>query len=115
MSNEEKKEKKYIDILGQSYEVVTEKEGGRCDKLNANGLCEPYKKQIILLDFEPDERTVLSPHIYKEKVFRHEIIHAFLFESGLDDSSWPSEEIVDWIALQLPKMVRLMMKLDILR
>jgi hypothetical protein len=36
---------------------------------------------------------------------RHELIHAFLFESGLDCCSWADkEEIVDWIAIQFPKL-----------
>ena len=39
-------------------------------------------------------------------MLRHEIVHAFLYESGLDVSSeWArNEEIVDWIALQTPKL-----------
>jgi len=42
---------------------------------------------------------------YKNKVIRHELVHAFLFESGLAGNSWASnEEIVDWIAYMFPKM-----------
>ncbi len=39
---------------------------------------------------------------------RHEIVHAFLAESGLDQNSdWArNEEIVDWIALQGPKIFK---------
>lgn len=41
------------------------------------------------------------------KIVRHEIVHAFLKESGLDcNSDWArNEEIVDWIALQGPKIM----------
>ena len=40
------------------------------------------------------------------KVLRHEIVHAFLIESGMFQASWGgNEDIVDWIALQIPKMV----------
>lgn len=44
---------------------------------------------------------------FEKKVLRHEIVHAFLFESGIDSSSeWArNEEIVDWIALQFPKLL----------
>jgi hypothetical protein len=50
---------------------------------------------------------------YNKKVLRHEIIHAFLHESGLSGNSlqyegaWSQcEEMVDWIAIQFPKMLR---------
>lgn len=49
----------------------------------------------------------------ERETLRHEIVHAFLCESGLADSAasslgpWPkNEEMVDWIALQGPKMLR---------
>lgn len=34
-------------------------------------------------------------------VARHEIIHAFLYESGIRDHD---EKMVDWVAMMLPKM-----------
>ena len=37
------------------------------------------------------------------KIIRHEIIHAYLYESGLDSYA-EDETIVDWIAAQFPKM-----------
>lgn len=38
-------------------------------------------------------------------MIRHELVHAFLFESGLSVNSWAdNEEIVDWIAIQFPKL-----------
>ena len=43
----------------------------------------------------------------EKRILRHEIIHAFAFESGLaDDSAWAmDEEMTDWIAHQFPKML----------
>lgn len=43
----------------------------------------------------------------EKRVMRHEIIHAFFYESGLDvESSWGTDgTLVDWIALQFPKVV----------
>ena len=44
---------------------------------------------------------------YKNSVKRHELIHAFLYESGLDACSWANnEEMVDWIAIQFPKLFK---------
>lgn len=54
--------------------------------------------------------TELVRKTYKfrlEKNKRHEIIHAFLFESGLaENSEWAqNEEMVDFFAIQFPKLM----------
>ena len=49
---------------------------------------------------------------------RHEIIHAYLMESGLNGSAngvdcWArNEEMVDWFAIQFPKILKTFEKLD---
>ena len=45
--------------------------------------------------------------LQEKKNLRHEIVHAFLFESGLaENSEWAyNEEMVDWIAKQGPKII----------
>ena len=44
----------------------------------------------------------------ERKNHRHEIIHAFLCESGLaENSTWAQEEeMVDWFAKQAPKLIK---------
>ena len=49
--------------------------------------------------------------VYRKRTLRHEIMHAFLNESGLSDSSnqhgsaWAkNEEMVDWLAIQWHKI-----------
>ena len=47
----------------------------------------------------------------KKKVLRHEIIHAFLLESGLQENfTHPEyghdETFIDWIAVQFPKILK---------
>jgi len=57
---------------------------------------------------------------YQNKIARHEIVHAFLYESGLDCNSlkqynWAeNEEMVDWFAIQGPKIFKIYKELDIL-
>ena len=54
--------------------------------------------------------TLKDSEQYQKKVVRHEIIHAYLFESGLYECSsaiddWATnEEMVDWFAFQAPKI-----------
>lgn len=72
--------------------------------------CDGYtdltsKKIIVCNRCSDDKMQVENPEVVIEKVVRHEMIHAFLSESGLGVNSWAdNEEIVDWIAIQFPKM-----------
>lgn len=50
-----------------------------------------------------------------KKNTRHELVHAFLWESGLDVQSWANnEEIVDWIAIQFNKMLVAFKEADVI-
>lgn len=53
--------------------------------------------------------------IYEKRTIRHEIVHAILFESGLDhNADWPrNEEIIDWIAIQFPKLLEIFKSLKV--
>ena len=55
---------------------------------------------------KPGSKRDLS--IQSKKVVRHEIVHAFLTESGLAENSFwaQNEELVDWIAIQGPKLIK---------
>ena len=45
---------------------------------------------------------------YRKQVIRHELIHAFLCESGLHENcKWHNEEMVDWLAIQAPKLQKI--------
>ena len=70
-----------------------------CDKTVKTIVISKKAKDCDLKDFS----------VYQKKVMRHEIIHAFLFESGLSENfTHPEyghdETYVDWIASQFPKM-----------
>ena len=47
--------------------------------------------------------------LWQRKTLRHEIVHAFLYESGLWQNSFKdwarNEEMTDWIALQFEKLL----------
>ena len=105
-----------IDILGTEYQIITQTDRENPKLKEADGLCEYYSKKIVLRDIQPMEDTVENLDAYKRKVLRHEIIHAFLGESGLrSNSDWAeNEEMVDWIAIQLPKIYKVFEKLNII-
>jgi len=105
-----------VNILGQDYTIKKQTEAENEKLEGANGLCETCAKEIIINDFEMSVNTLDNIEEFKKKVLRHEIIHAFLFESGLDNnSSYASnEELVDWIAIQIPKLVKSMNECEVL-
>lgn len=99
-----------INVLGTDYTIELRKTADDPKLENVNGYCEPYSKKIIVEDVQPEVDTVERLDLFKCRVLRHEIVHAFLFESGLaQNSDWArNEEMVDWIAFQLPKLEKVM-------
>lgn len=104
-----------VNILGTPYKIIKQKEKDNPKLKDANGLCEVYAKKIILLEIEDDVRNYENIEEFEKKVLRHEIIHAFLAESGLrSNSDWAeNEEMVDWIAAQFPKLKKVFDSLSI--
>lgn len=116
-----------VSILGTEYRIETHKvsEDEWLEKKHLAGYCGEESKLIVVADMSEktyfdgmDER---EQEIYRKKVLRHEVIHAFLNESGLSDSasvpggSWAKhEEMVDWFAIQSPKIFAVFMELGIL-
>lgn len=105
--------KKYVNVLGTKYEIVRVPIDGMEDSLG--GFCDPDLKTIKILKLDTvDEWSDESKEkiAEREKLFlRHEIVHAFLNESGIRDNgayldrSWSkNEEMVDWIAIQGEKI-----------
>lgn len=97
-----------INILGQEYDLLmlSEKEFPKLDYANANGLAELYSKQLIINrdSAKEDEGTFDNLKGYVDKVIRHEIIHAYFHESGLQHYC-DDERLVDWLAIQIPKIM----------
>ena len=95
---------KKISVLGQTYEVNT-----ACEELNGttkDGLCYEYDKRIEVRPSEfmlnDTDSKELKEKRYEE-VVRHELVHAFFSESGLDNYSI-DETLVNWLAMQIPKI-----------
>jgi len=101
--------KEWIEILGTTYKVVYENEEDNPKLKECNGLCEQYSKKIVISDLKEAKEDVMcveKPEKFQKKILRHEIIHAFLGESGLrSQSDWAEcEEMIDWFAIQHEKL-----------
>lgn len=113
---------KEISVLGTNYKIIVQNEDKE-PRLKENwGFCDFHTKEIYLrndLGVETEDGSK-NEKDFKNKVIRHEILHAFLFESGLRENSgrcsaWAeNEEMVDWFAIQIPKIVKLYEELNIL-
>lgn len=97
-----------VNVLGTVYKIKyipsLDGRGGETDF---------YTKDIRISEQEdvPAEYKTDNLKEMQRHVLRHELIHAFLFESGMDQSSaaheaWAvNEEMIDWMAIQMPKIM----------
>lgn len=94
-------------VLGTEYTIfrnVTEKDKPLIR--NADGVTDFSVREIYIAQFDEDPDSMQDLDRYFKRTIRHEIVHAILFESGLDHNTWArNEEIVDWIAIQFPKLL----------
>ena len=106
-----------VNILGTEYtiKIVKISECEMLQKEHWAGCCAIESKEIIVADASEESyfpyMSDKEKEIYRRKILRHEIIHAFLNESGLSDSSstpdggWAKhEEMIDWFAIQSLKI-----------
>lgn len=107
-----------VNILGTEYEILRQTTDENAKLLSNVGYCDFSVKKIVVDTFEKEKEDVNAQEnvdVFANKVLRHEIIHAFLAESGLrNQSEWAeNEEMVDWIAIQFPKIQKIFEELKI--
>lgn len=108
-----------VDVLGTRYTIIRETLEENSDFEKCDGYCDPSTKELYVRQYEDKEVKNLGTPVYRarellqNKVLRHEIVHAFMYESGLwrngyaVDVPWcMNEEMVDWIAIQGPKLYK---------
>jgi hypothetical protein len=100
-----------IKILGEEWTIEERNESEDPALADFDGYCDSSVRKIVVdgQNARKEDLTAKRDLLwFKRKVYRHEIVHAFLEESGLSESSFwaTNEEMVDWIALQFPKLLR---------
>ena len=114
-------ENRKINILGTEYRIEFRKEDEDIILKDCNGYCDVTVKLIVVLA-EPNKECDYEDFSFiQKKTLRHEIVHAFLTESGLFnntynvDAGWAkNEEMVDWFAIQSPKIFKVYLELGII-
>lgn len=108
---------KKFNVLGAEWTLI---ESTQAEDKNLNGVdgyCDSSIKECVVEKMEATGELRQKKNLpeYKNAVIRHEIIHAFLHESGLDTCSWATnEEMIDWIAMQFPMMLQTFKEVDCL-
>lgn len=111
---------KTVNILGTEYTVVFKTEDEDDELRDANGICDPTSKRLTIISEPHHDDNVDDFKFIQAKTIRHEVVHAFMYESGLHYNSnmvvnWAmNEEMTDWIAIQAPKMVKVWQELEAL-
>ena len=116
---------KTITILGEEWLIIYKKDDPAFE--HALGYTVDVDRTIIVQDIDENfdetnaEFNIVQQHANLKRVLRHEIVHAFLMESGLDEDShtydkgWATnEEMVDWFARQAPKIYKVYKELKII-
>lgn len=102
-----------VDILGTTYKI-SHKNFGSDD---IDGYCDYTNKRIVVRN--DNYNSVGNFEQLIKKQLRHEVIHAFLAESGLQanfehyNRYGHEETMVDWIAIQFPKIYKVYKELNI--
>ena len=118
--------KQTVMILATEYRIEIHKwsEDKELSQNSWAGYCCSNFPLIVIADLDDEEHFWFSNEEEKDAYFkgclRHEIIHAFLNESGLKDNfehvprMGHEETMVDWIANQFPKIAAVYEELRIL-
>ena len=107
-------------ILGTQYNIKLISEAEYPMLKTLGGYTDQTAKKIVVKLIEKKSDRVQNLADYTKNIMRHELIHAFLFESGLGTCAnavdcWSqNEEMVDWFAYQSPKIFKLFQQLNCL-
>jgi len=97
-----------VNILGTPWTIIAKTlEEDHCLQ-DVDGYTDFTDKTIIVADRMHDD-LFHNPAAITAQAIRHEIIHAFLFESGLafnfeHPEKGHDETTIDWLAIQWPKI-----------
>ena len=80
-----------VTVLGTKIQVLFRKEAEDEKLEELGGYYDSSVQRIVVKIPEEDKLSVEKLEAHQKKVLRHEILHAFLHESGLDYSSCQPE------------------------
>ena len=113
-----------IHILGEVWKLEFKSVEEDATLTECDGYADWSTKKLVIRNTTLEEKKLLdleNKEAELRRCVRHEIVHAFFFESGLrnnalifDDAWCANEELVDWIANQHEKLHRAFAEADAL-
>ncbi len=110
-----------FDVLGSKWTLWFEDESSSPRYQKHNGWCDNSTKQCHVCYRTKNEMMPENPYEFYNSIARHEIIHAFLYESGIVNAAiirtnkWCKDEMmIDWMAAQMPKIYEVFKQLNIM-
>lgn len=113
---------KNVEILGEVYTVRIGTKEDFPVLSEADGFCDTSVKLIVVDNMQSVENDIdVQRNLvqYQNEVARHEVLHAFLYESGLSkntffEGAWATnEEMIDWFAIKYPRIKAVYKELEI--
>ena len=102
--------KQTLNIMGHKWTYESTDKDPAFTNRNADGYADWTARKIVVQ--YPMTGDLGDLNAYRKKVVRHEIVHAYLFECGLAESSnetdaWAkNEEMIDWFAFMGPRIAK---------
>ena len=107
-----------ISVMGSEFEIIYTTEEEDPTIKGKSGVCYSLLQKIKIdqyiylddADGSVAEAEKASKLLSLLAILRHEIIHAFFFQSGLDTqcSFAVDEMLIDWLSLKMPEIVDVM-------
>lgn len=113
--------KNKVSILGSTWTIKFQnsKQNKKFKKEELSGYTDFSVRKIFIRTYDKDEFDVECIRTMVKATVHHEVVHAFLCESGLFACSLPTstwalnEEMVDWLAYQYPKIHNVFRQLNV--
>lgn len=114
--------KKEFSVLGSTWTLIFESTVNKERYVAHNGWADTSVKECHV-GIRPKSRTLMNdPDEFYRNIARHEVIHAYLFESGLVPSAvsnskkWSvNETMIEWMAKQMPKIMKTFKELELIK
>lgn len=108
--NKSKKREFQVHVLGVPYKICMGKltDYPILKDNNSSGLCDASVKTIWVHDTsldKPEVGDLKNQKYMRDITLRHELMHAFFQEAGLEDYS-DNERLVNFVALMMPKILK---------
>lgn len=99
-----------VNVLGTEYDVeLVDGQDEAIKELNCAGYTDKTTKEIKVKLFKNESfADEENPKVNTNNTLRHELIHAFLYECGINHGTqFHNEECVDFFAIQFPKLAKM--------